>query len=133
MRRDKTTLSSFGTREDGTVTVAAVLWVPFFVFVLTLVFDVAMIFYGQARAHEVAENINRSISVGHISSFNEAETQARQALAVLSPNATASTTSEDFMIRTVVRMPTSDLATVGIFSSMTRFEITAVAHMVQEF
>ena len=36
-------------------------------------------------------------------------------------------------MRRVVRMPTSDLATVGFFGSLTEFEITAVAHMVREF
>ena len=133
MKLDTNALRSFGKKEDGAITVAAVLWVPFFVFVLTLVFDVAMIFYGQARAQEVAEDINRSISIGHITSFSEAETQARHALSILSPNASATSSSEDYMIRTVVRMPTSDLATVGFFSSITKTEITAVAHMVQEF
>lgn len=133
MTLEKKSLRGFGKDEEGAITVAAVLWVPFFVFVLTMVFDVAMIFYGQARAHEVAEDINRSISIGHITSYSEAESQARHALSILSPNATASSSTEDYMIRTVVRMPTSDLTTVGIFSSLTKTEITAVAHMVREF
>ncbi len=123
----------FQEDETGAVTVAAVLWVPFFVFVLTMVFDIAMIFYGQARAQEIAEDVNRSLSVGEISSYNDAETLALASLHNLSPNATAETTSEDFMIRTVVRLPTSDLARVGFFSSLTQFEVTAVAQMVQEF
>ena len=123
----------FRREDDGAVTVAAVLWLPFFVFVLTLVFDVAMIFYGQAQAQQVAEDVNRSLSVGAISSSGEAETLARTSLYKLSPNASASTSTEDFMIRTVVRMPSSDLAGVGVFSSIANFEITAVAHMVLEF
>jgi Flp pilus assembly protein TadG len=123
----------FRAEDDGTVTVAAVLWLPFFVFVLTLVFDVAMIFYGQAQAQQVAEDVNRSLSVGAISSSSEAETLARTSLYKLSPNASATTSTEDQMIRTVVRMPSSDLAGVGVFSSIAKFEITAVAHMVQEF
>lgn len=131
--RSKQSLRGFAKADDGAVTVASVLWVPFFVFVLTLVFDVAMMFYGQARAHEIAEDVNRSLSIGHISSFEEAETVARTALARLSPNVTAQSSSQDYMLRTVVRMPASDLATVGFFGSLTGFEITAVAHMVQEF
>lgn len=123
----------FVKSEDGTVTVAAVLWLPFFVFVLTMIFDVAMIFYGQARAHEIAAEVNRSLSVGHISTFDEAQTMVQESIASMSPNATALTTSEDYMIRTVVRMPSSDLAPVGVFASLTSFEITAVAQMVREF
>lgn len=116
--------------DDGAVTVAAVLWMPFFVIILTMVADLAMIFYGQARAQEIAENVNRSLSVGQYSSYAEAETAARTALSPLSPNVRATTTSEDFMIRTVVTLPTSDLSAVGFFSSL---EVTAVAHMVREF
>ena len=129
----RSVLNRFQKDEDGAVTVAAVLWVPFFVFVLVMVFDIAMIFYGQARAHEIAEDVNRSLSVGHIASFDEAEKLARDSIAKLSPNATALTTSEDYMIRTVVRMPSSDLVGVGVFASLTDFEITAVAQMVREF
>ena len=44
----------FRKEDDGAVTVAAVLWLPFFVVILTMVADLAMIFYGQARAQEVA-------------------------------------------------------------------------------
>ncbi len=120
----------FLKKEDGGVTVAAVLWLPFFVIILTMVADLAMIFYGQARAHEVAENVNRSLSVGQYSSFAEAESAVRTALSPISPNARATTTSEDYMIRTVVTLPTSDLSAIGFFSSL---EVTAVAHMVQEF
>ncbi len=120
----------FLKEEDGGVTVAAVLWLPFFVIILTMVADLAMIFYGQARAHEVAENVNRSLSVGQYSTFAEAETAVRTALSPISPNARATTTSEDYMIRTVVTLPTSDLSAIGFFSSL---EVTAVAHMVREF
>ena len=127
------TIHRFGKDEDGAVTVASVLWLPFFVVVLTMVFDISMIFYGQARAHEIAEDVNRSLSIGHISTYSEAETMALKSIAKLSPNATASTSSEDYMIRTVVRIPSSDLATVGFFSSLTKFEVTAVAQMVREF
>ena len=123
----------FRKDDTGAVTVAAVLWLPFFVVVLTLVVDMAMIFYGQARAHEVAENANRSLSVGQYSTFGEAETAVRTALQPISPNASVVTGAEDYMIRTVVTMPTSDLAAVGFFTSITSLEITAVAQMVREF
>lgn len=123
----------FRNEEHGAVSVSAALWVPFFVFLVTLVFDISMIFYGQARAHEVAENVNRSLSVGQIASHAEAELMVRTSLASISPNATAWVESEDSVIRTVVRMPTSDLAGIGFFKSIASFEITAVAHMVKEF
>ena len=129
----RTLIRRFHGKEDGAVTVAAALWLPFFVVLLMMVLDLSMIFYGQARAHEVAENANRSLSIGRYTTFEEAETAVRTALQPISPNASAVTTSEDFMIRTVVTLPTSDLATLGIFSSLTDLNVTAVAQMVREF
>ncbi|MEO9826216.1 MAG: hypothetical protein ABJF50_17585 [Paracoccaceae bacterium] len=123
----------FQNKEEGAVTVAGVLWVPFFVFLMTMVFDVAMIFHGQARAHEVAENVNRALSVGQISTYDEVNDYVLTSLAKISPNATTQSATIDSVIRTVIRMPTSDLAGVGIFSSLTDFEIIAVAHMVREY
>lgn len=128
--RSRSLFRRFLKDEDGAVTVAAVLWLPFFVMILLMVADLTMIFYGQARAQEVAENVNRSLSVGQYSSYAEAESAVRTALNPISPNARATTTSEDFMIRTVVTLPTSDLSNIGFFSSL---QITAVAHMVREF
>lgn len=123
----------FRQEEEGAVTIAAVLWLPFFVAILVFVADLAMIFYGQARAQEVAENANRSLSVGYYSSYAEAEEAVRTALNPISPNVRATTTAEDYVIRTVVTIPTRDLASIGLFSSLASLEITAVAHMVQEF
>ena len=128
--KSRSLISRFRKDENGAVTVAFVLWLPFFVMVLIMVADLALIFYGQARAHEIAENANRSLSVGQYSTYSETENAVRTALNPISPNVRATTSSEDYMIRTVVTIPTSDLTAVGFFSN---FEITAVAHMVQEF
>jgi Flp pilus assembly protein TadG len=120
-------------REDGAVTVAAVLWIPFFVILMTMLADAAMIFYGQARALSVAQDANRSLSVGKFSSYGETEDWVELALNKISPHATATTTSEDYLIRTVINMPASDLAAVGFFSSLTSFRVQVVAQMVKEF
>ena len=126
-------LRAFQTEEKGAVTVASVLWLPFFVFLMTMIFDVAMIFHGQARAHGIAEDVSRALSVGQISSYEEANEIVLASLSRISPNATTQSGSQDAIIQTIIRMPTSDLAGVGFFSSLTEFEIVAVAHMVREF
>lgn len=120
-------------REDGAVTVEAVLWIPFFVFCLTLIADASLIFYGQARALQVAQDANRALSVGTLSSAEEVGEYITGTLASMSPNATSQTVSNDGILTTVVSMPASDLAAVGFFTSMTSFEMQVVAQMVQEF
>ena len=126
-------LREFQTEEKGAVTVASVIWLPFFIFLMTMIFDVAMIFHGQARAHEIAEDVNRALSVGQIASYEEANEIVLTSLSRISPNATTQSDTQDAIIRTIIRMPTSDLAGVGVFSSLTKFEIVAVAHMVREY
>lgn len=120
-------------REDGAVSVDAVLWVPFFVICLTMVADAALIFFGQARALQVAQDANRALSVGTLESTDEAQTYISNALASMSPNATSQTISDDGIVTTVVSLPASDLAAVGFFTSLTSFQMQVVAQMVQEF
>lgn len=120
-------------REDGAVTVDAVLWIPFFVICLTMVADAALIFYGQARALQVAQDANRAYSVGTLASSDDTETYIEGTLSRISPNASAQTVSNDGILTTVVSIPASDLAAVGFFTSLTTFEMQVVAQMVQEF
>ena len=120
-------------REDGAVTVEAVLWVPFFVIVLTMVADAALIFFGQARALQVAQDVNRALSVGTLASTDDAKTYIENTLATMSPNATSQTVTNDGIVTTVVSLPASDLAAVGFFTSLTSFQMQVVAQMVQEF
>lgn len=120
-------------REDGAVTVEAALWVPFFVIILTMLADASTIFYGQARALQVAQDANRAYSIGTLASADDAETFVTDTLATMSPNATVETTSNDGLITTVVSLPASDLAAVGFFTALTSFRMQVVAQMVQEF
>ena len=118
--------------EDGTVSVEAVLWIPFFVFCLTLVADGALIFYGQARALEVTEDANRAFSIGEVTR-EEAVEQIEARLSTISPNASAHINTEDGLITTIVTIPTSDLDAVGFVTSLASINMQVVSQMVQEF
>lgn len=131
--RKKSSLVRRFRREDGAVTVEAVIWIPFFVFCLTLIADAALIFYGQARALKVAQDANRALSVGTFTTYDATETYIENALVGMSPNATATTGSNDGLITTVITLPASDLAAVGFFTALTSFDMQVVAQMVQEF
>lgn len=120
-------------REDGAVSVEMVIWLPFFALTLTVLADAALIFYGQARALQVAQDANRALSVGRLSSYEATSEYVTSTLAKMSPNATAQTTSDDGVITTVVTLPASDLAAVGFIRSLTTFKMQVVAQMVKEF
>ena len=118
--------------EDGTVAVEAVFWIPFFVFLLTLIADGALIFYGQARALEVTEDANRAFSIGEVTR-EEAVEQIKERLSTISPNASAHINSEGGLITTIVTIPTSDLDAVGFVTSLASINMQVVSQMVQEF
>ena len=128
-----TRLADLFRREDGNVTIEAVLWVPFFVVCLTLITDAALIFYGQARATQVAQDGNRAFSVGDLTTTDDTQAYIEERLAQLSPNATARTFRDKGLITTVVTVPTGDLDAVGLFTSLTSIDMQVVAQMVQEF
>lgn len=119
--------------DTGAVTVAAALWLPFFVILFAMIADASFIFYGQARVLQVAEDANRSLSVGTYTTAAETQTAIEKTLEKISPNAKATTQLADYLITTVVTIPASDLAKVGFIPSMTSFRMTVVANMVKEF
>lgn len=119
--------------EAGAVTVEAALWLPFMVALLTLIVDGALIFYGQARALEVAQDGNRAFSVGSLATAEETEAFIEGRLSIISPNATAQTFRDQGLITTIVTVPTADLDAVGLFSAIASLNMQVVAQMVQEF
>jgi Flp pilus assembly protein TadG len=60
-------LTRFATRfareESGAVTVEAVLWIPFFIFILMLITDVSLAFFSRAQAYRIIESGNRAFSI----------------------------------------------------------------------
>lgn len=122
----------FGRDEAGTASVEAVLWTAFFMFMVTFVVDVALIFYGQARALEVAQDANRAFSIGALETEADVQEYIANRLAPISPRATSRVGSEDGLITTIITIPTGDLDAVGMFTSLSQIDMNVVAQMVQE-
>lgn len=95
--------------EGGTVSVEAVLWLPFFFSLLMIITDVSLAFYGKAQGFRVVQDVNRAVSVGRIADEASAETILLRAVADLSPNASADVVKNDQTVTTVLQMPSSDL------------------------
>lgn len=119
-------------KDDGAVSVEAALWVPFFVFLITLVADAALIFYGQARALEVAQDANRAYSIGALTTAEDAEGYITSRLSGMSPNTVAHVNYDRGLITSIVVIPTRDLDAVGFFTSLASIDLQVVAQMVKE-
>lgn len=120
-------------REDGAVTVEAALWLPFFVILVTVVADAALIFYGQARTLQIAQDANRAYSTGILATQAEAQEYIKARMKGISDNAEAEMNWNDGLITTVVNVPTSDLVAVGMLTTLTSIDMRVRAQMVKEF
>jgi len=124
----------FRKEDDGAVTVEAAIWLPFFIIFLFGVVEMALVFHGQARALQVAQDANRSFSVGEFADANETATWAKGSLAGFSDSVNAITFIDRGVITTAIQIPASDLAgNLGIFTFLTDLNITVSSQQVLEF
>ena len=119
-------------KEEGNVSFESVFWVPFFTLFLTLIADVTFIFYGQARAHDVAQMASRAYSIGNLETTEAAASYIEDQLTSLSPNVSARVKTEDGMVTAVVTLPTGDLGVVGVVPALMQINMEVVAQMVKE-
>ncbi len=127
-------LQRFRQSEKGAVTIEAVLWLPFFILLMFGVGEMGMVFHGQARVLEIAQDTNRGASVGRFATMDEAETWAEAALAPFSDEIVATTTIDKGVITTIITISAGDLAgNIGIFAMLATFDLKVTAQQVWEY
>ena len=127
-------ISRFRKTEKGAVTVEAVLWLPFFILFMFGIGELGLVFYGQARVLEIAQDTNRGTSVGRFNTTDEAEAWAEAALAPFSDEIVATTTIDKGVITTVITISAGDLAgNMGIFAMLATFDLKVTAQQVLEY
>jgi Flp pilus assembly protein TadG len=124
---------SFREETDGSATIESVLWLPFFVFFLVLIADTSFIFHNQAQITRVVQDANRALSVGRLSSTDEAETYIGTALANVSNQVEASSVIENGIISTSVKVPVDDLVAVGFFDFLAGYDVEVTAEHFVEY
>ena len=124
----------FQENTDGAVTVEAAIWLPFFIVFLFGIAEMALVFHGQARALQVAQDANRAYTVGEFATADETETWAKASLAGFSNDVKALTWEQAGIITTAISIPAADLAgNIGIFSMLSDLDITVISQQVREF
>lgn len=110
---------NFARDERGSVTIEAVLWLPFFFGLLMLTTDASLAFYGQARAFRTIQDANRALSVGRYTTTDETEAAIEKAFRAYARNAAVTTTTDDGIVTTVMRVPMTDFTlfnSLGVFN-----------------
>jgi Flp pilus assembly protein TadG len=122
--------SGFARDENGGATVEFTIWVPFLVAFFLAIGEVAMIFYGQSRILQVAQDATREASIGRL----QTEAAVSEYVSTrLSFNATVQNVVSKGVIRTAISVPLEDLAPFGFFTNLMRTNITVVAQQVAEY
>lgn len=126
-------LNRFRRSEDGASTVETVLWVPVFVAFFALLFDVAMVFSGQAATLRVIQEANRDYSVGQITTLAATKTRIETNLAKINIKPTAVEPKQKAgVISTRVEIPVAELGSLGWFAAFKELKIDVTAEQTVE-
>jgi hypothetical protein len=124
----------FHRDQTGAVTVEAVLWMPFFLVLVFGIAELALVFHGQARALDVAQETNRGYSVGRFASTTDAADWAAFALSNFSNHIIVDTSLSDLIVTTVISIPAGDFAgNIGFLPFIQDFRIVVRDQQVVEF
>ena len=123
----------FHRNEDGASTVETVLWIPLFIAFFALLFDIAMIFNGQAATLRVVQEANRDYAVGQITTEAATQTRVKDNLAKINITASSIVTSENAgVISTRVEIPAAELGSLGWFKAFGELKIDVTAEQTVE-
>lgn len=120
-------------RDDGSVSVEFVIWVPFILMLLSLFADVSLMLHRQTAVLHEVQFANRALATGIYATANEAEDAIRSAISHLTENATVSTTLSSGVIDTSVLIPADDVMALGFLSAFDDMNLSVVAqHLAEE-
>lgn len=124
--------------EDGSATVEAVLWIPFFIFLLALIADASFLFHRQAQMLRAVQDANRAYSTGQFDSPDEVRDALVAQYSPLSADVEAASildtdTVPSGIIRTTLSVPARDVNSIGIIASLSNLTLSVTAQHYREF
>lgn len=118
--------------ESGSATIEVVLWMPVFVFILTLIFDTSVTFLGKAQILRLIQDANRAYSTGQIRSLQDAEEFVRSGVEAMGAKPEVVSQQIGNIVRTDVTLRAGDLATVGFLQRFANTDIRLSSqHLVE--
>ncbi len=128
----------FRRREDGSVTVEFVLWMPILLLLISLTADAALLFGAKANVLRVVQDANRAASIGRLGTdlgdmTTGARNYVRTNIGYMATNATiTSQIVNGNVISTTVVIPSNDLIANGFLGRLTNINITINAQHLLE-
>ncbi len=118
--------SSFMDGEDGVASVGAVIWVPFFVGVITLAVDASLLMLSRGDMWRVAGETSRLLAIGAITA-DEAQNFVRT-YAVHGDIYTVDVTTTDHSVATTLTAPINMISVSAWFTDSNGDVSVSVAH-----
>jgi Flp pilus assembly protein TadG len=115
--------ADFKNDERGTASIESLFWIPMFIYLLVLITDVSLIFYGKAQALRIIQDGNRALSVKIIDDAPAAQAYILGRLQDYSPDATATTSVTDNIITTTASLKVRDLMSIGSLPGFNNMDI----------
>lgn len=132
-RTSKIFTKKFMRREDGTATVEFAIWMPFVFAVFLAAGELVMIFYGQSRILQVAQDATRQASIGRLQTAEDVSNYINTELPGFATNASITNQVSRGVITTAVSVPVRDIAPFGIITALGSSQVTVVAQQVAEY
>lgn len=124
--------SCFRSDYTGSATIETVLWLPMFIFILTLLAETSMVFADQSTVTRIIEDTNRQLSTGAIATVKSAVDTIKSRVTTISPNAVVTTTLANGIFTSSVSMPIEDLIAPGLGQIFVGFNVVVVSQFTDE-
>jgi Flp pilus assembly protein TadG len=111
-------------REDGSVTVEVVLWLPVLLFLLAVTADASLIFGTRAQILRVVQDANRAASIGRLRDEDATIKYIKDNIGVYADKATVTTEFVSGVVSSTVVIPSYKLTATGFFSGFAGFNVT---------
>ncbi len=102
-------ITHFLSREEGTATVEAVIWVPIFAILLGIIMNLSMVFFNKSQIIRVVQDGNRAFSLGRLEDAAAVEAYIANNLSYLGSNMSIETIVSGGEIDTYFSTPAADL------------------------
>ena len=132
IRGRRAAISQYFRCEQGSVSVDAVVWIPIYAVITSLIVDVALLMDGQARAIRILQDSNRLISTGFLDTGTEVSDEAEARLSQISPNVRVQTSVNGNVVTTIAVIPGSDLDAIGFLNSFADLDmVVSATHLIE--
>lgn len=124
--------------EDGSATVEAVLWIPFFFLLLALIADASFLFHWQAKMIRAVQDTNRALSTGQLTSTDAVEEILIAQYTPLSSHVQAVSTIDTAtvpggIVRTTLSIPARDVNSIGLIARLSNLNLSVTTQHYMEF